>query len=173
MRREIWRLRQRPPLMSGFSFKYRRDRHQGIPNSGRNPVGIGENESRIPRVARASQPWAVWQNPVGIKYRKIPTGFRPRAQGWRIAPTLGASPQLIINPNGAAPSWRCVRAGRNPVGIEAWALGRNPFWTLSNSDPRLKIPTGFRPPAQGCAGRATLGQPSANPTTPTGLRQSS
>jgi len=33
---------------------------------------------------------------------------------------------------------------------------------------RRKIPTGFRPPAQGCEERATSGQLSNQPTTPTG-----
>jgi hypothetical protein len=37
--------------------------------------------------------------------------------------------------------------------------------------PALVIPTGFRPPAQGCEARATLGQPSKPITTPTGLWQ--
>ena len=36
-----------------------------------------------------------------------------------------------------------------------------------------KIPTGFRPPAQGCEERATLGQMSNQSTTPTGLCQPS
>jgi hypothetical protein len=35
----------------------------------------------------------------------------------------------------------------------------------------LRIPTGFRPKAQGCEARATLGQASQTITTPTGLRQ--
>src|SRR5207247_6696974 len=34
---------------------------------------------------------------------------------------------------------------------------------------RWKIPTGFRPSAQGCEERATLGQPSNQPTTQSGL----
>ena len=34
-----------------------------------------------------------------------------------------------------------------------------------------RIPTGFRPKAQGCEERATLGQPSNIITTPTGLWQ--
>jgi hypothetical protein len=35
----------------------------------------------------------------------------------------------------------------------------------------VRIPTGFRPKAQGCEERATLGQPSNIITTPTGLWQ--
>ena len=34
-----------------------------------------------------------------------------------------------------------------------------------------RIPTGFRPKAQGCEERATLGKPSNIIPTPTGLRQ--
>ena len=34
--------------------------------SGHNPVGVGSSWVRIPRVARASQPWAGGRNPVGV-----------------------------------------------------------------------------------------------------------
>ena len=37
----------------------------------------------------------------------------------------------------------------------------------------LNTPTGYRPKAQGCEERATLGQRPKPPTTPTGLRQTS
>ena len=69
----------------------------------------------------------------------IPTGFRPKAQGWPVrGPTLGGAAPNRPNPEGVASG---PRQGRNPVGVEAdrrartqgrrgrqpWALGRNPF----------------------------------------------
>ena len=39
---------------------------------GRNPVGVVMLGVTLPRVARASQPWALGQNPFGISSRKCP-----------------------------------------------------------------------------------------------------
>ena len=36
------------------------------PTHGQNPVGVGRRMAGFPRVARASQPWALGRNPVGI-----------------------------------------------------------------------------------------------------------
>jgi hypothetical protein len=35
---------------------------------GRNPVGVVTLLGHLPRVARASQPWAIWRNPFGISF---------------------------------------------------------------------------------------------------------
>ena len=37
------------------------------PTHGHNPVGVGRMRAGFPRVARASQPWALGRNPVGIQ----------------------------------------------------------------------------------------------------------
>jgi hypothetical protein len=42
---------------------------------------------------------------------------------------------------------------------------------MSEASQPVTIPTGLRPLAQGCEGRATLGQRFWNRTTPTGLRR--
>ena len=44
---------------------------------GHNPVGVGKLSRRLPRVARASQPWALCRNPVGIR----PAAFAPGKHG--------------------------------------------------------------------------------------------
>ncbi len=38
-----------------------------VANDGRNPVGVGASRLEGPRVARSSQPWALLQNPFGIR----------------------------------------------------------------------------------------------------------
>ena len=40
---------------------------------------------------------------------RIPTGFRPTAQGWRAAPTLGKDVKTDLNPNGVAARTRVKR----------------------------------------------------------------
>jgi len=84
---------------------------------GHNPDGVKENRSCGPRVARASQPWALFRNPLGIEQKTIPTRFHPPAQ------------------DGNNPGYR------NPVGVyenksrgpraahtsQPWALFCNPF----------------------------------------------
>ena len=69
--------------------------HQSLAaNIGTPSAGVDENKSRIPGVARSSQPRAGGRNPFGIRgtsrtkslsdskeLLKIPTGFRPPAQG--------------------------------------------------------------------------------------------
>ena len=55
--------------------------------------------------------------------------------------------------------------------LRLFELHPNRIVTGSADRGGVRIPTGFRPKAQGCEGRATLGQPSKPTTTPTGLCQ--
>lgn len=56
---------------------------------GHNPVGVDKNQSRYPRVAHRSQPWALFRNPFGIEQRKFPMGFRLPSQGSRVVAISG------------------------------------------------------------------------------------
>ena len=97
-----------------------------------------------------------------------------------------------------AEPWRMIRYGSRPISLAAdtshrgWmclstcspeaAPSSQPApsapqarWACSCGDSATRvvqrIPTGFRPPAQGCEARATLGYPSQFAPTPTGLRR--
>src|SRR6266536_1333197 len=48
---------------------------------------------------------------------RIPTGFRPKAQGCEARSTLGQTPQRISTPKGLHPAFLFRRY--NPVGVEA------------------------------------------------------
>ena len=50
---------------------------------GHNPVGVGEDFTRVPRVARSSQPWAGGRSPVGAAERE------PALQESEMRPALG------------------------------------------------------------------------------------
>src|SRR5437867_6950925 len=96
--------------------------------------------------------------------RRIPTGFRPPAQGCAARATLGQGARNRFNPNGVAPCptepapqprWGChvgalvprVGAARQP-----WAGGHNPFGVAAGYAPpaasrsdALKVAVGFSP----------------------------
>jgi len=128
----------------------------------------------------------------------IPTGLRPPAQGCPVdGTTLGTRDRNRPQPHrGCGPDGGWRKEWRNPVGVGGhW--GRLPrvarrFATLGwSAQPRwgwarrckvngwlkprvaralFPIPTGLRPPAQGCpVGGTTLGKCPAKRATPTGL----
>jgi len=125
-----------------------------IPPHGHNPAGVDDNQSRGPRVARASQPWALCRNPVGLAPMKIPTGFHSPAQGWnnpgyRVA--MKPQPQggctIIEPPHGHNPGGVDENQSRGPRVARAsqpWALFCNPVGIE-----RTTIPMRLPPPAQG------------------------
>jgi hypothetical protein len=148
---------------------------------GHNPVRVDKNQSRDPRVARRSQPWALYRNPVGIAQTtipnpvptqhgggsegrcvnrplKIPTGFHPPAQG-----CSNPGHRVAVDPQ---PQWDCAIVsppqGRNPGGVDD-DQSRGPRVARASQPWAL-----FRNPL-GIAQTITLGKLSNKPTTPTGL----
>ncbi len=130
------------------------------------------------------------------RHRPIPKGLRPPAQGCEERATLGHDSQMEINHNGVVT--KLVRLAsrricRNRVAVvpilprspkvgAAPTLGWRPqsLWDCSRPNAirfhhtamrsrSPRIPTGFRPKAQGCEARATLGKRPKKITTPTGL----
>src|SRR5437870_3338768 len=103
-----------------------------------------------------------------------------RPPGTEATAPLGLEQMLITFPQGSS----CLtapcpsrQAGLATLGYTAQRLWRssveavNHFAPPFSPRPRTRIPTGFRPPAQGCAVRgATLGNVRKTETTPTGLR---
>jgi len=143
------------------------------------PVLTIENEHvalPVPRVGAARQPWADRRNPFGIEVGfatpapsrsdavKVAVGFSPRkaapAFSRRVA-TLETRTTLHASLRDAAMSCAWFR-GLKPTATVTWSL---------RDDPR-RIPTGFRPPAQGCAARAPLGQGAQNGFNPNGVAPS-
>jgi len=98
---------------------------------------------------------------------RIPTGFRPKAQGWRAAPTLGArrekqQPQRgcdLRTGNGPQPRWGCLFSDGCPRvarSSQPWASLRNPVG-IRTEDARQKLICDPR----GMAGQLRLYKPCA------------
>ena len=148
---------------------------------------------------------------------RIPTGFRPPAQGCEERATLGPPPMSTTTPTGLRPRAAITSGSTPPSGLSPFGsratqrtsflatIGWRPQSNWDCSEPRTwppaqylllnqspdskpleferfgkpvapilppRIPTGFRPPAQGCEERATLGNSAKFASTPTGLRPS-
>jgi hypothetical protein len=76
------------------------------------------------------------------------------------------APSALARATAASPSTQC--AGRGVVLARRCWASRSSGRCLSRFS-EMRIPTGFRPPAQGCDAGATLGQRPAHSPTPTGL----
>ena len=98
---------------------------------------------------------------LSLKSRRIPTGFRPEAQGCERRATVGGNANAKYNPEGvAARSARNNRTGRNPVGVgdsgrggprvarssQPWAEGHNPVG-IANPGTELELSPAFEPVA--------------------------
>ena len=64
--------------------------------TGRNPIGVGDSEPPVPRVARGSQPWALRRNPFGI-----PIGNFRKAFGLEAVLLLAAFAFMSCKPSTA------------------------------------------------------------------------
>ena len=152
------------------------------------PLGLWGYSSALPRVARSSQPWAGGRNPFGIGWQatacrqlqihsslnkpRISKVSNSRPLGWRSCVQLwGSSPDANVPITGNLPpafdGFQSEISNTNTLAFKN-AGDSSPISPIVIPSPR--IPTGFRPPAQGCEERATLGYPPISVTTPTGLR---
>ncbi len=139
------------------------------------PLGLWGYSAALPRVARSSQPWAGGRNPFGIGWQtalcRQPQILFPvnqsrnskvsnsRPLGWRSRVQLCHS-----NPDANVPITGYYPPAFDGFQNEISNTNTFEFKDAGDSSPILplvisapRIPTGFRPPAQGCEERATVG----------------